>query len=224
MARETKGTLRFRTLEQATLFEMEISGQLSDGHWENHDPMEHWKPWCDAKVEVGPNVGRDFRVYEDGDDYDLADPDLLSVVGYRMRVFVRFARRFGLEKAKILEGALDLDGKFRGLPNEEQRSQKTNYWRDLYDRLLPFDMDEVRALEESEEYTHEELLADLREMRGAMRTWVGEGEDYRLYGTYCDDGEDESETCWSCGEYFEYCRCDEAEEDCCGGSCPDCPW
>jgi hypothetical protein len=213
MARATKGILRFRTLEQATLFEMEISGQLSDGHWENHEPHQHWQPWCDAKIEVGPNVGRDFNVYEGGDDYDLTDSSLMGVVGYRMRVFVRFARRHGLEKAKILEGALDLDGMFRGLPSEAQRAEKTRYWRDLYDRLLPFDMDEVRALAESEEYTHEELLADLREMRGAMRTWVGVGSDHRKYGSYWDEDEDDEPSYWP-GD----------DDDCCGGSCPDCPY
>lgn len=68
---------------QMLLFDLEIVGQLSDGHWENTKPYNHWVNWANAKVIVQPNnVGRNFRAVKD--NYGLTSSDLLDVVGDRM--------------------------------------------------------------------------------------------------------------------------------------------
>jgi hypothetical protein len=82
------GTLRVRNEAQKVLWDTEIAGQISDGHWENAKPQDAWIAWSDAEVVVDPhNVGRDFEVLKEG--YLLTDPDLLSVVGDRMVIAVR---------------------------------------------------------------------------------------------------------------------------------------
>jgi hypothetical protein len=44
-------TLVLRTVSQAVLFTHELCGQLSDGHWENASPREHWvRPFADPEV------------------------------------------------------------------------------------------------------------------------------------------------------------------------------
>jgi hypothetical protein len=78
-----KDTINFRNLIQVALWDEELSGQLSDGWWENAMPYDHWKPWCAAKAQVNPaNLGRNFWTARRR--YDLSSPKLLEVVGERM--------------------------------------------------------------------------------------------------------------------------------------------
>lgn len=84
------GTLRLRNLAQKVLWEQELTGQISDGRWENSRPFDHWVAWCDADVVIDPdNVGRDFWVKRDG--YCFTEKDLLSIIGDRMLEYVRVA-------------------------------------------------------------------------------------------------------------------------------------
>lgn len=43
MKRSVNSTLYVNNMSQACIFEMEISGQISDGKWENSRPYDHWK-------------------------------------------------------------------------------------------------------------------------------------------------------------------------------------
>lgn len=80
--RREYGVLTVRNQAQKILFDEEMSGQISDGMWENTRPYDHWEPWCDAEVVVGENVGRNF--YARKDNYNLTNKDLLDIVGDRM--------------------------------------------------------------------------------------------------------------------------------------------
>jgi hypothetical protein len=83
-------TLAVRNQAQKILFDEELSGQISDGAWENSTPHDHWRPWCDAEVVVDPaNVGRDF--YAKRDSYGLDRRDLLDIIGDRMLASVQRA-------------------------------------------------------------------------------------------------------------------------------------
>jgi len=42
----------FKNLAQAVIYEGEIKGQLSDGHWENTRPFNHWEAPCRLEVAV----------------------------------------------------------------------------------------------------------------------------------------------------------------------------
>lgn len=76
-------TINFRNPVQAALFICELSGQISDGHWENTRPYQHWEVWCDANVNVNPvNVGVNFWAQKN--NYNFNNSDLLDVVGERM--------------------------------------------------------------------------------------------------------------------------------------------
>lgn len=79
---KTYGTLVVRNKAQKILFDEELSGQISDGQWENSTPHGHWEPWCDAEVVVGENVGRTF--YARRDSYNFLNKELLEIVGDRM--------------------------------------------------------------------------------------------------------------------------------------------
>ena len=51
--------LHFKTTAAANLFASEITGQISDGAWENARPLDHWKFWCNAEVVVDGKVGHE---------------------------------------------------------------------------------------------------------------------------------------------------------------------
>lgn len=96
-------TLYVRNLAQRALW-LELDGQLSDGHWENARPQEHWMDWCRCQVRTaapGAPVGRTF--YAMRDRYALANPQLLRVVGARMLATVRVALAHGLQVADLLQ-------------------------------------------------------------------------------------------------------------------------
>ena len=48
------GTMTFPSPSAVALWTNELSGQLSDGMWENTRPLDHWKFWCRLYVNVGP--------------------------------------------------------------------------------------------------------------------------------------------------------------------------
>lgn len=87
--------LYVENIRQAVLFSQEISGQLSDGHWENTRPIDHWEVWCEAS-RVGnllidsTNPGR-TQSWVRKDNYALTNKDLLECVGGRMIAYVKIA-------------------------------------------------------------------------------------------------------------------------------------
>ena len=83
----------FRNRGQVALFCGEITGQMSDGHWENHPIHSHWIPWCNVE-KFGVNANEVGVVSENGKakyhlptrNYKLSNNQLLSVIGGRMLV------------------------------------------------------------------------------------------------------------------------------------------
>lgn len=55
--KEYTGTITFKSDVQASLWNECITGQLSDGHWENSRPHNHWRFWCNLEVCVGETTG-----------------------------------------------------------------------------------------------------------------------------------------------------------------------
>ena len=177
-----KPTLVVRTLEQAACW-LELDGQISDGHWENATPHDHWEIWCKADVRVaaeGEAVGRDF--YARRTNYNLSDKRLLDIVGKRMLGIVRLARAFGLETAASLEhdvdcdsGRVDFDGPTR-IANRylaEGKPEQAQYWVEKSLRLQLLGREAVEAALADETYTMRQMRADLKELRAAMQMWRG---------------------------------------------------
>lgn len=46
MKAKKSGEIKFNEPQLYALWRYEISGQISDGHWENAEPLDHWKFWC----------------------------------------------------------------------------------------------------------------------------------------------------------------------------------
>ena len=78
-------TLTVNNLSQANLYNAEISGQLSDGAWENARPADHWQVWSDINVKIGSPIGYS-GIYPRRTKYAIAN-QLLPYVGARMLVY-----------------------------------------------------------------------------------------------------------------------------------------
>lgn len=162
--------LNVRNVRQKILFEHELSGQISDGKWENSRPHSHWIPWCDASVVVDPkNVGRNFQ--PDRDSYNFNDADLIDIIGDRMLAYVRIGLKFGQCYVSIFD-TLVFDGAVRGIPD-----YKGNYWdvkraeikKALSD--LNVSLSYVRAVVESDHvYGGNDLVNDLRDLKKIVKT------------------------------------------------------
>lgn len=171
-------TLAFPTHLMAVLFSAEISGQISDGHWENAVPHNHWKPWCDAEVIVDrDNPGRDF--YAGRDKYDLLSPKFLQVCEPRMLVLGRLALQgFDADTCRLLSDSLwsltpvdpaNEDGPWHmvwtGMPTHEGK-----FWDARRAELEKFDLVQIRCIGEHPAFTSKQLRVGLAKMKAVMRT------------------------------------------------------
>jgi len=78
--------LVFANRNQALLYEVEMSGQISDGNWENSSPHDHWKCMCDAIVCYSPDESKQGTWnFIPKRKYNFANGELLKVVGDRAR-------------------------------------------------------------------------------------------------------------------------------------------
>lgn len=161
---------------QVAIFECEIKGQLSDGHWENARPINHWKFWYGATAVVAEDpslVGRDFWVKRDS--YSLTSPELLDVVAGRMIAYARFTLLgYGVKQAEFLADTLFWfeDDAQEDRQNYVWRGAPThtgNYWDEKREALKEYDLVALRERYDAVRYGRKELKADLREIQAAMR-------------------------------------------------------
>lgn len=78
-----KDTIYFRTAPQKVLYDKEIRGQISDGHWENED-TDH-RLWYCITIVRPKKVGISWKPEC---NLDFNDDDLVDNLGERMREYV----------------------------------------------------------------------------------------------------------------------------------------
>lgn len=81
-------TIYFANAVQKTLFACELSGQISDGKWENSIPHSHWKAPCGADLAVDTANPR-IVGFRPSRSYNFADVELVDIVGDRMLTYAR---------------------------------------------------------------------------------------------------------------------------------------
>lgn len=105
------GTITFKTVSAQALWEHEITGQLSDGMWENSLPHDHWQFWQMLQATTGAAntivMDEGERVpYRQKTGYNIAG--LYGYVKERMIATGRMARATG-KVGKRLWGLEDLE-------------------------------------------------------------------------------------------------------------------
>jgi len=158
-------TLTLKNYVQKVLFDVEISGQLSDGQWENAYPYDHWKPWCNAEIVVGENIGRNF--YTPKDNYGLTSTQLLDVIGERMVAQANMA-----EKGIDIELIREFNEYYPPKSNESSYGDK--YWIEKrVDCNKAFGSYEKLQETWKGSYDLKKVKEELREIKKAMKTKVG---------------------------------------------------
>lgn len=82
----------FANATQVLLFNEELSGQISDGHWENATPYDHYERPCRAEVTWHENPDRQGINFTRKRKYNFASASLLDAVGERMLDIVKASR------------------------------------------------------------------------------------------------------------------------------------
>ncbi len=162
-----EGTIAFKSHVQEMLWRCEITGQLSDGAWENTKPFDHWKFWNRLEpVTCGPGqpavvTGGGFRTKRSL--YNLGT--LIQYIGDRMVKIGRMATGGGDENACDAAGYMPdtlAEWKLRKALDEWQYS------------FIKKNMEFVNQVTASAYYrtiyTEKDLRKDLREIKTVMKT------------------------------------------------------
>lgn len=177
MNNQTTGTIYLNNLPQFALWRDELTGQMSDGMWENSAPWEHYKFWggLDVVVERAgtPRVatGQPWQIKKKGYAFNR----LYSIVGDRMLALGRMARA-----AESLGLAVPIDR-----TAAEYMPPTMDAWRECrasgkwqYDFVkepMERDVTEELALAfYAETYTMKDLRDDVAVISGAMKNVVRE--------------------------------------------------
>ena len=131
--------IRFSSRNQVVLYECEIKGQLSDGFWENTEPLDHWENMCEATVrEATAKENLGCVGFRPKIEYDFSDSDLIDSVGDRMIKWVKIVSCF---------------------PEYYKRMDPHWSWK-----LSDIEKAQVDKID----YTEDDLVNDLREMNDAI--------------------------------------------------------
>lgn len=150
----------FRNNIQAALFKAELSGQISDGMWENTRPNNHWKPWCKAEVGVNPeSLGVNF--YSSRNNYNFSSKMLLDVVGDRMIWAANLAEK-GYEPAAVAE-FYDI-GDWVFAQTSESYVKKSQRLKDIFGTYENLD-----SLRKSGSYDRKKLTTELNDMKAIIK-------------------------------------------------------
>lgn len=169
----SKTTLYLTNMSQACLFEMEVSGQISDGKWENSRPYNHWEWICNVDMKLSDensyygqyrtkkynikNLFNEFMKYIKGEDFPwpmrmyyyakfgtLLDPKYINELD-GLRSFI--------EEIGYHENINTLEDLKNDMPEYLQK-----YWKDEYDKI--FSTENIQQFRNSQ-YSIKDLKRDL---------------------------------------------------------------
>lgn len=172
-----KFAIVFATLNQALAFKVEMSGQLSDGNWENSRPHDHWKNMCDAEIgfSADPNQQGCYG-FSPMRKYNFADKELIEVVGERCRNTVVLYNMYPKLKT---DNHWDYSFLTESASVEQVKSELSNiekYWREKHKRAfkaIGMTAKQAPAIFEAmiaQAYTLKDLRKELKEMSKIVNT------------------------------------------------------
>jgi hypothetical protein len=165
----THGTITFQNNSQLALWNHEITGQMSDGMWENSRPHDHWKFWGRLEAKVGTELKVEtIRPWEcKKTAYNLNA--LLEYVEDRMLKVGRMAMVLGVT-ANDLQAADYMPATY----DEWLANKASGKWMYSFVEGYMEKMDQSTAFTfYALEYTETDLRRDLRAIKAAMKTVKG---------------------------------------------------
>jgi len=159
------GTITFPNSSCVALWNNELTGQMSDGMWENSGPRDHWKFWGDLDAQVGADCKvvspRLWECRKTG--YNFAA--LYEIVGERMVATGRMGKHTtdynACHAAEYMPATL-----------EEFRSNKASgKWQyDFVAKYMESVSDDLAQKFYATTYTMRDLRKDISSIKAAMKT------------------------------------------------------
>lgn len=143
--------ITFRNFTQKCLWDNEISGQLSDGKWENSGVDEIF--WTARTMVGAPGVS--FKTWKRA-NFNFASSDLIDIVGDRMLLVAKASKITTNEK--IIGAAEYLEG-----IKSQEEFDKINDYREKYLKNFIKTWDEAEKIINAN-YSKSNLIADLKDM------------------------------------------------------------
>lgn len=161
---EKTGTIFLPTASARALWDCEITGQLSDGMWENTAPHDHWKFWAHCEVAEGePKLVCEGYNRPVKTGYNIAG--LLPHIGDRMLKAGQMGIAGGDERA--CRGAEYMPATLA----EFLECQSTGSWKHDFVRDYMAGVDaEVAEKFYATTYTIKHLRADIKAIKAAMKS------------------------------------------------------
>lgn len=173
------GRLVLNTHSQAALWEHELTGQISDGMWENSRPWEHYKFWGMLEVVIDPNA---TPAVETPKWWEIKKKSYAFERVYNL--FYPDTQRYELRERMINIGRLALALASLGLPFEYEQHLAAEDMPDTLDEFIRKAVADTRfsaavSLEAATEYYarfssygFKEMKKDVAVISGAMKNIV----------------------------------------------------
>lgn len=167
--KRSTGTITFQNMAQLALWLHQLTGQMSDGMWENTKPHDHWKFWGQLETEIG----KDLKVTTDRPweckkvGYDFAK--LIEYVGAEMLALGRMAQITGVTD-RMLQAASYMPATLEKF-NECRATGKWQY--DFVAKYMEVVSDHDAEMFYAAEYTEKQLRLDLKVIKAIMKTVKG---------------------------------------------------
>lgn len=172
------GTITLPTMSACAIWEHELTGQFSDGMWENAAPHDHWQFWCHLDVkfspgELGVETSCAWKCKKTG--YNIAA--LYEYVGDRMVAIGRMAKaaesigmtieqvvsdEFSRLAANNMPATLE---QFNDMMTSGPRGM-SDYAHDALKKVSP----ELAKAYYTTDYTMKHLKADVASIKSAMKS------------------------------------------------------
>lgn len=179
-------TIVFETVTQAAIFEVELKGQISDGHWENYR-QSNYQFWCGLSVQWQHNPGEPCGIFPlPGRVLRFDDPALYNIVGDRMTRVGRLAlmgQALDVEPLRFAQTMEDVlierNGKpwFHGVPkwwlgSANSDLKTSGFYQDRIDYVQAFHPLRLLKLagEVWQTYTKKHMIADLKAIKRIAKT------------------------------------------------------
>jgi len=163
-------TLYLSSYSAIALWNMEFTGQISDGMWENSRPYDHYKVWCGVKTKFG-RPGGNLKEYPRKTSYNFGA--LKKYIGNRMLVIGKFGKASGKDVFNFINSEvrctiedLPLIGPVNLEVWKAERIKKSDwrkaeyYWKGLTQELIDKYYNTV--------YTGKDLDNDIRIIKDSM--------------------------------------------------------
>lgn len=162
--------LYLKNMSQLFLYEYQLTGQISDGLWENSKPREHWRFWANVEVKIGNQL----ELISPKENWNLPLKNnynfksLIKYVGDELIATGKIGKSKYAEK--ILASKIDkfslvniiMDGSYN------YKKIDSEGVKNVLSVLSETEIDEIQNIK----YTKSELNKDLEDISTAMRNIV----------------------------------------------------